>query len=312
MTTDLLQSLGLSFTDVPCPLCGAAHAPVRHRVRGRILDHEFSIRACPTCTLQFTSPRLSDESLGRYYDSEAIEAVKDQLDIRSHHTFDAVGLERNARDAVALWRVVQRRAGRSEQRRPTLLDVGCGFGQFLQQAAPLSDATGIEISEFCVARARSALGDAATVRRAFLSDLIASGEQFDIVTAFEVVEHLTDPSTFFREVHAVLRPGGLFYYSTGNVEGKAARRDGAAWEYWAPEEHLLYYAPRTMTTFLRNAGLTPTWRRDLPLRSDDELQRGGVASLAARGLLNPITYRMYRAISQHRETEALPYGVRDA
>lgn len=311
MSLDLSHSLGIVYSEVPCPLCAATDAPIRHTVRGRILEHDFTIRACARCSLFFTSPRLSDESLSRYYDSEEVEALKDRLDIRSHHTFDAIGLERNARDAVSLWRVVQRRAGSDEYRRPTLLDVGCGFGQFLQVVAPLATATGIEISEFCVARATAAVSGAATVRRAFLSELISSGERFDIVTAFEVVEHLTDPATFFREVRQVLRPGGLFYYSTGNVQGKVARRDGTTWEYWAPEEHLLYYAPATMTRFLRDAGLAPTWRRDLPLRTEDERHRSGVASLAARGLLNSVTYRLYRLVSQYRETEALPFGVHD-
>lgn len=308
-TAALASRLGVVFIDVLCPLCGAADAPVRHLIRGRVLDHEFSIRECPHCSLFFTSPRLSSESLQRYYDSEAVEDLKDTLRIPSHHTFDAIGLERNARDAVSLWRVVQRRDGRPASNLPTLLDVGCGFGQFLKVVAPLSIATGIEISEFCVARARAQVGSAASVRHAFLCDLIATGEQFDIVTAFEVVEHLTDPAAFFREVRQVLKPGGIFYYSTGNVQGKIARRTGATWEYWAPEEHLLFYSPSTMTRFLTEAGLTATWRRDLPLRAADESHRSGVAALKARRMLNAVTYRIYRAVSRYRDTEAMPFGV---
>lgn len=310
MTSDLAESLAIVFADVPCPLCGGTDAPVRHRVRGRILDYEFTVRTCTECGLYFTSPRLSDESLTRYYNSEAVEAVKDRLHIPSHHTFDALGHQRNAHDAVSLWRVVQRQRGADERRTPTVLDVGCGFGQFLSAVSPLATATGIEISEFCVARATATLHGAATVRQALLSDVIAAREQYDIVTAFEVVEHLTNPSTFFGEVRQVLRPGGVFYYSTGNVQGKAAQRDGAAWEYWAPEEHLLFYAPETMTHFLRRAGLRPTWRKELPLRSADERHRIGVAALASRGVLNPLTYALYRMVSRHRESEVMPFGVR--
>lgn len=92
-------------------------------------------------------------------------------------------------------------------RAPRLLDLGCGTGLFLQRRQAEGDAIGSDIAPealaFCKGRGIGKLmrGDAAKIPLADAS--------VDIVTAFDLIEHVADDHELIREVHRVLRPGGF-------------------------------------------------------------------------------------------------------
>lgn len=89
---------------------------------------------------------------------------------------------------------------------PRLLDLGCGTGLFLQRRAQDARATGLDFSaqalEFCRERGltRIARGDA--TRLPFAND------SFDVVTAFDLIEHVAGDERLIEEIWRVLRPGG--------------------------------------------------------------------------------------------------------
>ena len=92
------------------------------------------------------------------------------------------------------------------QRRPRILDVGCGTGANLQMLAEFGVAEGVDVSaealDFCRARG---LG---RVRQGAAESLPYEDAQFDLVTGLDVVEHLDDDVAGLREMFRVLRPGG--------------------------------------------------------------------------------------------------------
>jgi SAM-dependent methyltransferase len=71
-------------------------------------------------------------------------------------------------------------------------------------------------------------------------------QTFDVVTAFDVIEHVSDPVGFLAEVAACLEPGGMFFASTPDVESLVAKAFGRRWHFYYPY-HLSYLGPRTMT-----------------------------------------------------------------
>lgn len=91
-------------------------------------------------------------------------------------------------------------------RRPRILDVGCGTGANLKMLSEFGDAEGVDISEdaldFCRARGLD------NVRLGAAEDLPYEDGTFDLVTALDVVEHLDDDVGGLREMRRVLRPGG--------------------------------------------------------------------------------------------------------
>ncbi|HSL53346.1 MAG TPA: class I SAM-dependent methyltransferase [Pyrinomonadaceae bacterium] len=95
---------------------------------------------------------------------------------------------------------------RVTDRRPRILDVGCGTGANLLMLSQYGDAEGVDISNDALAFCRE---------RGLDQVKLGAGEQlpyddgtFDLVTAFDVVEHMDDDLAGLREMRRVLRPGG--------------------------------------------------------------------------------------------------------
>jgi SAM-dependent methyltransferase len=99
-----------------------------------------------------------------------------------------------------------------------VLDIACGegYGSAALTAAGASQVIGIDIAPEVVAHARRKYGVDARVGRAERIDL--PDRAFDVVVSFETIEHLTEPTTFLREIARVLSPGGLLILSTPNKQ----------------------------------------------------------------------------------------------
>ena len=101
-----------------------------------------------------------------------------------------------------------------------ILDIGCGGGILAEPLARLGAAvTGIDPSPGAIAIARShaaGQGIAIDYRAATAESLAAAGEEFDVVLAMEVVEHVTDMPAFVNTAASLVRPGGMLFLSTLN------------------------------------------------------------------------------------------------
>jgi 2-polyprenyl-3-methyl-5-hydroxy-6-metoxy-1,4-benzoquinol methylase len=102
----------------------------------------------------------------------------------------------------------------------TALDIGCGAGELGThlKAAGAQRVVGCDIADGAVAAAQDHL-DAAfiyDVRQQNLAALCA-GEQFDVVVATELIEHLFQPGQLLAEVKTVLKPDGVFIITTPNL-----------------------------------------------------------------------------------------------
>jgi len=135
-----------------------------------------------------------------------------------------------------------------------LLDIGAAFGFAVSQARRAGwEATGIEIS---IAAARRA-GDAAPGRVLVASALHTpfADAAFDVVTLWDVLEHLADPHAAIAEVARLLRPGGRLVLTTGDVGSLAARLFGARWHLYTLPEHLFFFSRRSLRELLGAHGL---------------------------------------------------------
>jgi len=91
-------------------------------------------------------------------------------------------------------------------RRPRILDVGCGTGANLLLLSKYGDAEGVDVSEDALAFCRER--GLEKVRLGAGEELPYEAGEFDLVTAFDVVEHMDDDLAGIREMRRVLRPGG--------------------------------------------------------------------------------------------------------
>ena len=91
-------------------------------------------------------------------------------------------------------------------RRPRILDVGCGTGANLLMLSKYGDAEGVDVSEDALAFCRER--GLQNVKLGAGEELPYEGGTFDLVTAFDVVEHMDDDLAGVKEMRRVLRPGG--------------------------------------------------------------------------------------------------------
>ena len=95
---------------------------------------------------------------------------------------------------------------RVTDRRPRILDVGCGTGANLLMLSKYGDAEGVDISEDALAFCRERGLD--KVKLGAAEELPYEDGTFDLVTAFDVVEHMDNDFAGLSEMRRVLRPGG--------------------------------------------------------------------------------------------------------
>jgi 2-polyprenyl-3-methyl-5-hydroxy-6-metoxy-1,4-benzoquinol methylase len=132
-----------------------------------------------------------------------------------------------------------------------LLDVGCATGYFLNAARLDFETQGIELSEWAALYARERLR--LDVVNAGLDEASLPAEHFDVVTLNDVIEHFTDPRAALLRIQGLLRPGGLLYLVTPNIESLSARILRGRWWGLRPA-HVFYFSPATLTALLRETG----------------------------------------------------------
>ncbi len=134
-----------------------------------------------------------------------------------------------------------------------LLDIGCGEGFFLFNASKFGyTAKGIELSRDAAAYARREFG--LDVEAKPLEEMQLPENYFDVVTLWQVLEHMPYPLMVLKEVRRILKPEGLLVVSTPNIEGIPAKILMKRW--WNVRMlHTNQFTTKTLTNILKNAGV---------------------------------------------------------
>ena len=125
----------------------------------------------------------------------------------------------------------------------SILDVGCGKGDFVYAGVKAGwNVSGIELSQEAVDIAQKFLLPVTKVD--FFSSEIRPAS-YDVVTMFEVLEHLPDPVNFLVRAAEIVKPGGLIYLTTPNYNSFDRRIQGISWPV-IHREHLTYFNPQIL------------------------------------------------------------------
>jgi 2-polyprenyl-3-methyl-5-hydroxy-6-metoxy-1,4-benzoquinol methylase len=188
----------------PCPVCGNSH---RERCKRWYQIPEFEVLRCCDCGLTFINEVAGDNS---GFPAEYDFKVATLLSIKAAHDFRRVEAQ-------------LRTAGITERPGRLLLDVGCGIGNFLQQAKGAGwRVAGLDLSPPVAAYAREQRG--LDVNSGSIESLTKfPPESFDTITMFGVIEHLANPTAAAQECARLLRPGGVMILQTPTEDGLMRR-----------------------------------------------------------------------------------------
>jgi len=210
------------------------------------LPGRFRLVQCPQCGLIRQNPRLGWESLQKYYPEDynpykqVIEAERSIL--------------RRLDRRYGMWK----RLRSIERFQPggRLLDVGCGTGVFLGEAQRSGrwELSGVEPSLLAAEYTEKTLGIPILARK--FDEIDLPQESFDVVTMWNVLEHLASPIQELQHAWQILRPGGLLVLAIPNVDGLGAKLFGAYWMGWDLPRHLYLFPQKKLHHILEKNGFT--------------------------------------------------------
>jgi 2-polyprenyl-3-methyl-5-hydroxy-6-metoxy-1,4-benzoquinol methylase len=232
-----------ALLDGLCKLCGSRRAEHVYTKNGAELVR------CTSCGLVYVRNPPTRDAIERHYSFASGYHVA----FRSDKSAESRAHAARAADFLG---IVERYT-----RPGNILDIGCSVGFFLERARAEGWTTfGVEISNDTAKLAR---GRGLDVFTGTLEQARFRPGSFDVVTMWDVLEHLEDPVATITIAADVLKEEGLLALSTPNVAGffprlsyRAARWTGR-WPHPEPPSHLFQFSKATVSRLLRQSGLTP-------------------------------------------------------
>jgi len=265
-----------------CPVCKGTESTL---LLDDLVDNAFHVAPgkwnlyqCRRCKSAYLNPRPDEKSIHRaygvYYTHEVPTESKflaDELSIirkfrrllsngyyNYHH-----GTEREPSIRLGAWLLLffpgfRKRADALFRYLPKpkpgqkLLDVGCGNGDYLLVASEVGwNVKGVEPDPKALEVARSR---GLEVMQGSIEEVGQAGELFDVITMSHVIEHVHDPVNFAKLAYQCLKPGGILYIDTPNIESSGARIFGKNWRGIESPRHLVLFSEVGLRTALKNIG----------------------------------------------------------
>jgi 2-polyprenyl-3-methyl-5-hydroxy-6-metoxy-1,4-benzoquinol methylase len=227
----------------PCPICKSTAQKLLHK-----LDEGQLIR-CKSCNAVFFTPFPTAEELRAYYDSiayregyQACEMTDQGFSENRYYQLSQILSRYDAGQKM----LAGLKSGKS------LLDAGCGVGDFLAVAQHHGwQVEGVEISARAAQAANHRVGERVKVGEVVHLEF---PHTYDLITSYHVIEHLLDPVLTLSRFHDLLKPGGVLFLETPNIDSLGARIRGKNWSHIIPPEHIVYFGLNSLAYSLRQAG----------------------------------------------------------
>jgi 2-polyprenyl-3-methyl-5-hydroxy-6-metoxy-1,4-benzoquinol methylase len=242
----IIMNEELGFEFVVCNICGnTQYSPVfsgPDRLTG--MPGSFHLVQCNECSILLQNPRLVWDQLKGYYpdaDYTAYETTKNNQPSKLKIWVQTYGIRKWLK-AI-------------EKIQPTgkLLDIGCGIGTFLSIARSSGwEVEGVEPNAYAADYVRDVLK--IPVQKATFPETKLPFASYDIITMWNVLEHLPEPIQSIQSIHRLLKPGGWLILSLPNVESLEARYAHKYWVGWDLPRHLYLFPKENLQKILHQNG----------------------------------------------------------
>ncbi len=234
---------------VACPICGSGEvgdlleAPDRFHLRTEL----YRLARCASCHGVWLLDPPAPQDMGRHYTSDY------------HAAIVAAG----EGSAAKRWKPQVELISRFKQS-GAILDIGCSSGGFLStMKGPSWNLYGIEMEESTAEKARANTGAKVFVGDAVMAPFAANS--FDVVTCFDVLEHVYDPREFLTKVHQWLKPGGIYCAMMPNIDSWEARVFGTYWYGLELPRHITHFSPTSLRSLMATLGFEEAVVRTQPI-----------------------------------------------
>lgn len=218
----------------------------------RLKPFEGTLVKCEECELVFRNPMPSDKTITDYCE-KSYSDIFDEEKIRSHRQEIFLNFLKNAI--------------RYKSRGRRLLDVGCGYGFFLNLAKERGwEVYGVELSKDACQFAQRKLG--LNIFCGGLKEAFFPSDYFNVVSLWNVLDHMTDPRQQLPEIKRILKNDGLLFLRLPNfLFQEKALRIGDAFDNLffrhtnisrkISVSHLYAFTPYSIVSLLENEGFSP-------------------------------------------------------
>lgn len=187
---------------------------------------------CMDCDMVFTKRIPTEGELNDYYKNYGLNNYLSPLTIKRYNEL---------LDKLEPFKKTKR-----------ILDVGCGIGYFLDEAKKRGwEVYGTELSQ---GSAKICIEKGIKIHEGALETANYNSEMFDVITSFEVIEHINNPQTELKNFNLILRPGGVVYVTTPNYNSLLRLRLKGLYNVITYPEHLSYYTPKTIAKIFKTFG----------------------------------------------------------
>ena len=240
--------------NVVCNVCGSASYRVLYKKRDPLSRQSFNVVVCSKCDLGFVNPRPTAEIMKHYYHAHYyLNRFDDKKGLPGKKKTGLVKLYE------FFWRTYSRyyppRVLKTEKdicNRYTkgggkLLDIGCANGDFLNVMQDSGfEVCGLEFSDHFINKF------GLNIFKGRLCDAPYSAHCFHLVTMWAVLEHVSDPMEYLKEIHRILKPGGVVIFLVPNLKSVPF---GICHNDDIPR-HLYLFSPKTIKEMLTRSHLT--------------------------------------------------------
>lgn len=228
-----------------CPWCGSEKAQISLWLRDEFLTKEdFHICECLNCGLLYTMPRPDKDKIGDYYKSEEYYS----------HQENKKGFIPKMYERVKKTNLKHKYQLASKGLNVgTLLDIGCGVGDFLHTAETHGwDCLGVEPSE-----------DAKAIAQKRMKGKIISSEEletlsdgsFDLITMWHVLEHVDDLKWQIAQLQRLVKSSGRVVIALPNYKSYDGQYYKELWAAYDVPRHLNHFNRNTLTKMFKTSGL---------------------------------------------------------
>jgi len=236
------------FRSFPCDICGNLSYEIVYpaSIKRSIYDSDFSVFGelgeysqivkCSSCELVYSNPRDSNEMLHEKYHNLSV----------SNYLQEEVSRKKTAQKDAS---IVMKYMSEGNKR---ILDIGCSSGIFLSSLPPILKGYGVEPGLQGGGIAKNLIGSE-KVHIGTLESAPFRPNTFDVITMWDVIEHLDSPKKTLADVRTLLKPDGFLFILTPNFESLASKIMGNKWPNLI-RQHLYYYTPKTLIKLLEISG----------------------------------------------------------